>query len=78
VVMGPHTFNFADAAEQALEAGAALRVADLREGVTCAGALAADGARRLEIAHACGLFAQQHQGAADRLADAVCKQAMLA
>ena len=30
VVMGPHTFNFADAAELALAAGAAVRVADHR------------------------------------------------
>jgi 3-deoxy-D-manno-octulosonic-acid transferase len=33
VVMGPHTFNFADAAELALAAGAAIRVATLEEGV---------------------------------------------
>ena len=33
VVMGPHTFNFAEAAELAQEAGAALRVADMEEGV---------------------------------------------
>ena len=41
VVMGPHTFNFADAAELALAAGAAIRVATIEEGVA-AGA----GARR--------------------------------
>jgi 3-deoxy-D-manno-octulosonic-acid transferase len=29
LLMGPHTFNFAQAAELALAAGAALRVADL-------------------------------------------------
>jgi hypothetical protein len=32
VVMGPHTFNFADAAELALAAGAAIRVATIEEG----------------------------------------------
>ena len=33
VIMGPHTFNFAQASQQALEAGAALRVDNLSEGV---------------------------------------------
>ena len=36
VVMGPHTFNFLDAAELAEAEGAALRVADVREGVQAA------------------------------------------
>ena len=40
IVMGPHTFNFADAAELALAAGAATRVADMAEGVAAAVALA--------------------------------------
>ena len=31
--MGPHTFNFAQAAELSIGAGAALRVADIDEGV---------------------------------------------
>ena len=33
IVMGPHTFNFAEAAEMALAAGAARRVASIEEGV---------------------------------------------
>ncbi len=45
VLMGPHTFNFAEAAEQALAAGAAWRVADLAEAVTVAGELVADADR---------------------------------
>ena len=36
VVMGPHTFNFTDAAELALAAGAATRVADMAAGVAAA------------------------------------------
>ena len=36
VVMGPHTFNFAEAAEQALAAGAAWRVADMASAVQTA------------------------------------------
>src|SRR5262249_50755587 len=42
VVMGPHTFNFAQAADGALGERAAVRVADLSEGVTRAIALAGD------------------------------------
>jgi len=71
VVMGPHTFNFAEAAQLAQDAGAALRVASLEEGVRRAVALAADAAAR-EAAAAAGLaFAQAHRGAADRTAQAV-------
>ncbi len=40
VVMGPHTFNFSDAAELALAAGAATRVADMAAGVAAAVELA--------------------------------------
>ena len=45
VVMGPHTYNFNEAAELSLAAGAALRVADIDEGVARAVALAHDPAR---------------------------------
>ena len=37
VVMGPHTFNFAEAAELALDAGAAVRVQSMEEGVRTRG-----------------------------------------
>jgi len=73
VVMGPHTFNFAEAAEQALAAGAALRVADLGQavnglgGLLCADTLAA--ARQ-----AAKRFAQSHQGAAQRLAEVLARE----
>ena len=71
VVMGPHTFNFAEAAELAQEAGAALRVADMQEAVRTATGLVSDAPRR-EAAAAAGLsFAAAHRGAADRTADAV-------
>ena len=71
VVMGPHTFNFAEAAQLAQEAGAALRVADMGEAVRTAIELASDAPRR-EAAAAAGLaFAAAHRGAADRTAEAV-------
>lgn len=71
VVMGPHTFNFAEAAQLAQEAGAALRVADMQEAVPAATELVSDAPRREATAAASLSFAAAHRGAADRTADAV-------
>jgi len=73
VVMGPHTFNFAQAAELALAAGAAVRVDGIAAGVTQAVAIARghEGAERPEGARwsSCALaFAATHRGAAQRMA----------
>ena len=70
LVMGPHTFNFAEAAELALAAGAAQRVQDLSEGVSLAVQLAWDPARSVWAARA-QAFAAGHRGAAERMARAV-------
>ena len=68
VVMGPHTFNFAQAADMALAEGAALRVADGEAGVAQAVSLLKDAAAR-EAAEAHSLaFAARHRGAAARMA----------
>ena len=71
IVMGPHTFNFSEAAQLAQAAGAALRVQTLEEGVLAAVALAADPARHADAAQAAQQFAAAHQGAANRTAQAV-------
>lgn len=71
VVLGPHTFNFAEAAQRACEAGAALRVADLRQGVQAACALALDGVRLAHARAQAYAFAQTHRGAAEAMAQAV-------
>jgi 3-deoxy-D-manno-octulosonic-acid transferase len=71
VVMGPHTFNFSEAAELAQRAGAALRVATMEEGVRTALELVADESRRAAAVGAALAFAQAHKGAADKTADAV-------
>ena len=71
IVMGPHTFNFAEAAQLAQEAGAALRVGSMEEGVRTAVALAGDAPRRQGAMRAAGAFAAAHQGAADKSARAV-------
>ena len=71
MVLGPHTFNFAQASQQACEAGAAFRVLDMEQGVQLATALArdADGLRRAR--QAALEFAQAHRGAARATAQAI-------
>ena len=68
IVMGPHTFNFAEAAELSLAAGAAIRVADMDEGVTQALALLGDAARISDASWRALAFAAEHRGAAQRMA----------
>jgi 3-deoxy-D-manno-octulosonic-acid transferase len=70
LVMGPHTFNFAQAAEGALAAGAAWRVADIDVAVRCAIDLVDDPAREPASQQALA-FAARHRGAADRMAAAI-------
>jgi 3-deoxy-D-manno-octulosonic-acid transferase len=70
VVMGPHTFNFAQAALQSLDAGAAERVPDIAAAVRRAADLARS-PQRAEIAARAIQFATQHRGAAERMAKAV-------
>jgi 3-deoxy-D-manno-octulosonic-acid transferase len=71
VVMGPHTFNFADAAELALEAGAARRVATMEEGVASALAWSRDVGELRQACRAGEEFASAHRGAAVKTANAV-------
>ena len=70
VVMGPHTFNFAEAAELALQAGAARRVRSLDEGLQAALGWLAEPTRAEDGARA-RAFAEAHRGAAARMADAI-------
>lgn len=71
VLMGPHTFNFEEAASLAEEAGAALRQENLAQAVTAVLTLAADPARQATLAQAANDFAQAHRGAADKTTAAV-------
>jgi 3-deoxy-D-manno-octulosonic-acid transferase len=67
VIVGPHTFNFAEASKSAIAAGAAVRVKDAREALEAAAAIGADPARREEMG-ARGLeFVAAHSGAVARL-----------
>jgi 3-deoxy-D-manno-octulosonic-acid transferase len=70
LVMGPHTFNFAEAAERSLAAGASIRVDDIGQAVSRAVALSADPVRNLWVRAALD-FAGAHRGAAQAMAEAV-------
>jgi 3-deoxy-D-manno-octulosonic-acid transferase len=71
VVMGPHTFNFAEAAELAQAAGAALRVDRMDEGLHEALGLIGDDERARQASSQALSFAGEHRGAALRMADAI-------
>jgi 3-deoxy-D-manno-octulosonic-acid transferase len=77
VVMGPHTFNFADAAERAIAAQAAWRVPDINAGVARAIELASAptvGARvdsAAQVRQRVRNFADQHRGSSARSADRI-------
>jgi 3-deoxy-D-manno-octulosonic-acid transferase len=64
VLMGPHTFNFAEVSELAEVAGAARRVADMDEAVRSARAMLARPTVQQAAAQASLTFAAQHRGAA--------------
>jgi 3-deoxy-D-manno-octulosonic-acid transferase len=71
VIMGPHTFNFADAAQLAEEAGAAIRVQDMPQAVTTALQVVRSGPDENAHVQACVNFSQAHRGAAERTAQAL-------
>ncbi|SFU84932.1 3-deoxy-D-manno-octulosonic-acid transferase [Polaromonas sp. YR568] len=71
VVMGPHTFNFTEAAELAVEEGAARRVVDMEQGVRAARKLM-DKPEARAAAVAAGLaFADRNRGATAKTVSAL-------
>ena len=70
LVLGPHTFNFEDAAQLAIEAGAAVRMTDLHHAVRRAVALAHD-PHRNDWVEAALAFAGSHRGATERMAQRI-------
>ncbi len=71
VVMGRHTYNFAEAAELAEAAGAAGRVAQLTEAVKVAQALVSNPAAREAMVSAATEFSNAHRGALEKTVEAV-------
>ncbi len=74
VVMGPHTFNFAQASKQALLARAAQRVDSIQAGVLAAVRLATDPERNAWVQRSLD-FANAHRGAAALIAQQVLRYA---
>lgn len=68
-LIGPHTFNFAEASREAVAAGAAGRVDDASALVREVDALLADPSRRERMRKAGAAFMAAHRGATDRLWD---------
>jgi 3-deoxy-D-manno-octulosonic-acid transferase len=66
VLLGPSTFNFAEAAANALACGAAIPVIDADDFVIKATALLKDETRRAAMSAAGREFAQAHRGATER------------
>jgi 3-deoxy-D-manno-octulosonic-acid transferase len=71
VIVGPHTFNFKQAAEDAIAAGAVLRAADAGQAVEAAMALLTDEPRRQRTAEAALAWFRMHSGATGRTLDAL-------
>lgn len=66
VVLGPHMYNFADATQLALQAGAAIQVDDVQSAMGTALELLADPARRHRMAEAGRNLCALHRGATAR------------
>jgi len=66
-LIGPHTFNFAEASAQAIDAGAAARVANASALIEEVARLLGDSGRRDQMRTAANRFCDAHRGAADRL-----------
>lgn len=71
VLAGPHTFNFAEATELALAAGAAERCATLAEAMARGLGLCADAPARAAMGRMALAFSSAHRGAAARMAQAL-------
>jgi 3-deoxy-D-manno-octulosonic-acid transferase len=65
-MIGPSTFNFAQAARLAIDAGSAVQVADADEAIAAAARLLSNAAAR-DAMHEAGLrFTEAHRGATAR------------
>ncbi len=71
VLMGPHTFNFSEAASLAIDAGAAFVVTDLAQALSLAQTLLLDPVR-LDATRAAGVrFSVAHRGATEKTVQAI-------
>src|SRR5882724_6172626 len=73
VLVGPYTYNFAQAADSAVAAGAAMRISNAEEGLRQALALLNDPSSRTRMGKAGIAFCAAHRGATERTL-AICKR----
>lgn len=71
VLLGPSTYNFAEAATQALLCGAALQVDNAQAALTQAGKLLQNPPKREAMAQTALQFARSHHGATQRVLDLI-------
>ena len=71
VIIGPSTYNFAEATAAAVAAGAALRAADMEQAVALAMQLAGAVAQRQRMGEAGLAFTAAHRGAAGRVLELI-------
>lgn len=67
IVIGPHTFNFAEVTDGAVAAGAAIKVPDADALIATVDDLLSDGVKRQVMSRAALGFYAEHQGATNRL-----------
>ena len=66
IIIGPHPFNFAEAARLAVDSGAALSCADMSTAIDAALNLVFDRPTQMQASKAARAFASIHQGATER------------
>ena len=71
VIIGPHTYNFAQVAQDAIAAGAALRVGDANAALVQANGLLEDALIKNQMCDATLKFAAAHRGAVERTMAAI-------
>ena len=71
LVMGPHVFNFSQAAKQALERGAALEAQTLHEACQIARQIALDTTLQTRMSHSALEFAAENRGAVSKTVEAL-------
>ena len=71
VIVGPHAYNFAEAAQLAIDAGAAIRVADAGATIAAARRLLQDPVRALQMGEAGLAFTRDHRGATARVIEMI-------
>jgi 3-deoxy-D-manno-octulosonic-acid transferase len=73
VLIGPHTFNFSDAADYAVQAGAAIRVNNPQALAEKLSLLMSDAEARKSMSDAALVFSKSASGATQRLMDLIAK-----